>query len=299
VPSRTAGGEGYIPFRGFRTWYRIVGETDQLGKPAILCVHGGPGTPHDYLEPLDALAAGGRRVVFYDQLGCGRSDQPSDPPMWTIDLFVEELGAVRQALGLDRVHLFGHSWGGNLALSYALARPRGLVSLVLASAAASMPHALAETWRLRAELPADVRERLDRLEAGGQTGTPEYGAALEVFYRRHLCRLDRWPDFLVRGLGATRQEVAEAIWGRSDFAPSGPLKDWDVTDRLHEIRVPTLILCGRYDLATPVLAEELHRGIRGSRMAVIEDAAHAAHAEKPEEYIRVLDGFLSDVEGAR
>jgi proline-specific peptidase len=134
------------------------------------------------------------------------------------------------------------------------------------------------------------------IEHAGLSDTPEYGAALAEFYRRHLCRLDPWPDDLVRGLSNTRQEVAEAIWGHNDFAPTGPLKDWDVTGRLHEIHVPTLTICGRYDLATPTLAEELQRGIRGAELVVIEGAAHAAHAEKPAEYVAVLDRFFSRVE---
>src|SRR5438094_38822 len=130
--------EGHIAFRGFKVWYRIVGK-DSPGRLPLLCLHGGPGATHDYLEPLEALAASGRRVIFYDQLGSGNSDQPHDPAMWNVALFVEELGVVRQALGLDRMHLLGQSWGGMLGMEYALTRPRGLASLVLVSSPASMP----------------------------------------------------------------------------------------------------------------------------------------------------------------
>src|SRR3954452_21324182 len=112
--------EGFVPFRGFDTWYRIVGQGEARGKLPLLCLHGGPGVPHDYLEPLEAMAATGRRVIFYDQLGCGRSAQPHDPDLWTVEFFVEELGVVREQLGLTRTHLLGQSWGGMLAMQYLL-----------------------------------------------------------------------------------------------------------------------------------------------------------------------------------
>lgn len=103
--------EGFIPFRGYRTWYRIVGNGEEPGKLPLLVLHGGPGASHDYLEPLEAMANTGRRVIFYDQLGGGNSDHPHNPSMWTVELFVEELGAVRNALALDRLHILGQSWG--------------------------------------------------------------------------------------------------------------------------------------------------------------------------------------------
>src|SRR5205814_3486417 len=116
--------EGFLPFRGYRDWYRIVGAREEPGKLPLLALHGGPGAAHDYLEPLEALAATGRRVIFYDQLGCGRSDQPHDPSLWTVALFVEEVGVVRQALGLETLHLLGQSWGGMLGMEYALSQPQ-------------------------------------------------------------------------------------------------------------------------------------------------------------------------------
>jgi proline-specific peptidase len=190
--------EGFVPFRGYRTWYRVVGDGEEPGKLPLLCLHGGPGGTHDYLEPLEGMAGTGRRAIFYDQLGCGRSDLPDDPSLWTVELFVDEVGAVREALGLDRVHLFGNSWGGMLAMEYALTQPAGLESLVLASAPASIPQWVEETGRLRAQLPAEVKAVLDRREAAGTTDDPEYGEAAMVFNRRHVCRVDPWPDCVQR-----------------------------------------------------------------------------------------------------
>lgn len=145
----TAITEGFVPFRGHRTWYRVVGERAGAEQLPVLLVHGGPGIPSDCLEPLAALAATGRPVVFYDQLGCGNSDRPDDPSLWSIGLFLDELGAVRSALDLGRVHLLGFSWGGALAIEYALTRPAGLASLVLHSAFASARAARHGAARLR------------------------------------------------------------------------------------------------------------------------------------------------------
>jgi proline-specific peptidase len=142
--------QGQVALRGYNVWYRIVGDREAPGKLPLMCLHGGPGFPHDYLEPLQAMAATGRRVIFYDQLGCGNSDKPHDPSLWTVPLFVEELREIRRALGLERVHLLGQSWGGMLAMEYALTEPAGLASLILADSSASMPQWIAQiNWSAR------------------------------------------------------------------------------------------------------------------------------------------------------
>ena len=288
--------EGYVPFRGYRTWYRIVGEQASPGKLPLLCLHGGPGATSYYLEPLAGMAQTGRQVIFYDQLGCGRSDQPGDPSMWTIDLFLEEVQAVRNALGLDHVHILGQSWGGMLLLEYALTQPKGVASLTLASTASSMPAWISEANRLVAELPEDVQETLHRHAAAGTFDSPEYEAASEVFYRRHVCRSDPWPEYFTLTNDNLRAEVYNTMWGPSEFHATGTLRDWDVTDRLGEIDIPTLVTCGRYDEASPALAEMIQRGIPNAELAIIEDASHMAHGEQNEEYLRVLTAFLERVE---
>ena len=181
--------EGYTSFRNYKVWYRIVGDHEEAGKLPLLVLHGGPGAAHDYLEPLEALAATGRRVIFYDQLGCGRSDQPHNPDLWTVDLFVEELGVMRQALGLAHTHILGQSWGGMLAMQYALTQPQGVASLIIANSPASMPQWVAEANRLRADLPPEVQQTLLRHEAAGTTDDPAYQEAVQVFYDRHFCRV--------------------------------------------------------------------------------------------------------------
>ncbi len=294
--------EGTIPFKGYQTWYRIVGEGEEPGKLPLLCLHGGPGAAHDYLESLQAMADTGRRVVFYDQLGCGRSSLPeAKPEMWTVELFVEEVDTVRRALGLDRIHLLGQSWGGMLGMEYALTQPEGVESLTLASSPASMIQWVEEANRLREDLPPDVQQTLLRHEAEGTVASPEYGAAMDVFYARHVCRVDPQPEFVQRTFAAIARnpEVYHTMNGPSEFHVIGTLKTWDIISRLSEIRVPTLVTSGRHDEATPLIAKTVHQGIPGSEWVIFEESSHMAHAEEPERYMQVLDEFLSDVEGDR
>ena len=289
--------EGTIPFRGYHTWYRIVGE-DAPGRLPLLCLHGGPGAPHDYLEPLEGLAATGRRVIFYYQLGCGNSDHVHDPALWSVDLFVEELGVVRDALGLTALHILGQSWGGMLAMQYALTQPRGVASLVIADSPASMTQWVAEANRLREALPPEVQATLLKHEAQGTTSDPAYEEAMMVFYRRHVCRLDPMPDCVQRTFAklAETPEVYNTMNGPSEFHVIGVIKDWDIVARLGEIRVPSLILSGRYDEATPLIAETVHRGIPGSQWVLFEESSHMPHVEETERCLAVVSGFLRRVE---
>jgi L-proline amide hydrolase len=290
--------EGFVPFRGYRTWYRVVGEREEPGKLPLLCLHGGPGGTHDYIEPLAGMAATGRRTIFYDQLGCGRSDLPDRPSLWTVELFVDEVRAVREALGLERVHLFGNSWGGMLAMEYALTRPPGLASLVLASAPASIPQWIEETGRLRGRLPAEVRAVLDRHEAAGTTDDPEYTEATMAFYRRHVCRVDPWPDCVHRSFDFIERHgvVYRTMNGPSEFHVTGTMRDWSIVDRLGEIDVPTLVVTGEHDEATPAINRTVAEGIPGAESVILPGASHMAHVEQTEGYLRLLDGFLSRVE---
>jgi L-proline amide hydrolase len=290
--------EGRIPFRGGETWYQIVGDGEEPGKLPLVCLHGGPGALHDYIEPLGALAETGRRVVFYDQLGCGKSWLEADASLWTVELYVDELRTLRAQLGLDRIHLFGSSWGGMLAMDYALTKPAGLASLVLSSSPASIPVWAEEANRLRSELPEDVQRVLDDHETAGTIDSPEYEAATMEFYKRHVCRVDPWPDYVLRSFAGLREhpDVYMTMQGPNEFVITGTLKDWDITDRLSEIDIPTLITAGRYDEFTPRQARSLHEGIRGSELATFEQSSHMQFAEERERFIEVVGDFLGRVE---
>jgi len=290
--------EGTIPFRGYETWYRIVGAAEEPGKLPLLCLHGGPGVPHEYLESLEAMAATGRRVIFYDQLGCGNSTHVDNPALWTVELFVEEVDVVRRALGLERLHILGQSWGGMLTMQYMLTQPQGVASITIASSPSSMSMWLAEANRLRGELPADVQATLIAHEAAGTTDSAEYLAAMQVFYDRYVCRVVPNPPYVQRAFAKLNEwpQVYHTMNGPSEFHVIGVIKDWDVTPRLGEINAPALITSGRYDEATPWIAETVQKGIRGSKWVVFEESAHLAHAEEPERYMAVLADFLARVE---
>jgi proline-specific peptidase len=287
-------GEGYVSVPGGRVWYRVMGHG---GGTPLLVLHGGPGMPHDYLKPLGS-SSDTRFVVFYDQLGCGRADRPTDPGMWRIDHFLEELSVVRGALGLDVVHLFGHSWGSMLAVDHCLAGAAGVESLILASPPLSMSRWIDDTSRYRRELPAEVQETLSRCERAGQTDSPEYHAAVLAYERRHVCRLDPWPDALHQALAQMNDEVYETMWGANEFTVTGNLKEYDRTSRLHEVTAPTLFTCGRYDEATPATVATYQERVKGAEAAVFQHSSHMAHLEEETAYLHVVRNFLQKVEGA-
>ncbi len=295
----TTSSEGFVPVRGLGTWYRVVGEGEEEGKHPVLLLHGGPGATHDYLEPLEALAETGRRVVLYDQLGCGRSDR-GDESLWTVETYVEEVEIVRRHLGLERIHLFGSSWGGMLAMEYASTQPAGLVSLIVASSPARMPQWVEETSRLRAELPSDVQAVLDEHEAAGTTDDPAYEQACEVFYRRHVCRAPEWPECVLRSFRflAEHGEVYRHMNGPSEFHVVGTLRGWDITGRLDRIRVPTLVVSGEFDEATPAINRTVAERIPGAESVIYPNASHMAHVEDAEGYCRLLDAFMTRIEAA-
>ena len=283
--------EGYIDVPGGRVWYRSVGE----GGTPLLCLHGGPGFTHYYLEAMEVLADH-RQVIFYDQLGCGKADRPDDVSLWTVDRFVEELAQVRAALGLDRLHLFGSSWGGMLAMQYVLDRSPELVSLILCGSPASMIRWVTDCDELLAAQPAEVREVLREHEASGFTGCPEYQAAMLAFYREHVCRMKPFPVGLERAFAEAGYQVYNHMNGPSEFTVTGTLKTWDIMDRLNEIQVKTLLVGGRYDECRPEHMAEMHRRIAGSQHEIIEDASHLCFAEQTETFAGIVNTFLAAAE---
>ncbi len=282
--------EGFVELENsFKVWYQRLGDA---GATPLLLLHGGPGAGHDYLEPLGKLADT-RPVVFYDQLGCGKSDRPDDVGLWTVDRFVREVDEVRVALGLESVHLLGQSWGGWLGIEYMLSQPAGVERLVLASTSASMPQFEAETRRLRKELPAEVQQVLNKYEALGDYHNPEYEKAVEAFYQKHVCRLPEWPECVLRTVANLENNpVYETMNGPNEFTIIGNLREWDRIERLSEIRVPTLITVGHYDELTPACAETLRAGIPDSRLVVFENSSHLAHVEEEARYLEVVRDFL-------
>ncbi len=279
---------------GMRVWTRRLGGDGENQRAPLMVLHGGPGFPHDYLENLAVLASPRQAVVFYDQLGCGRSDCPDAPGRWRLPRFVTEIDYVRRALGLDTVVLLGQSWGGMLAIEYALTQPVGLIGLILSNATASAPLWGAEAQRLRTDLPLDVQATLARHEAAGTTDSAEYKGAMEVFYSRHVLRLKTMPDFVRRSFDRLGQPYG-VMWGPSEFHITGNLAHWDRTARLGEIRLPTLLISGEHDESTPAINRALQRGIPGAQWVLMEGCSHLAHVEAPERYLRIVQDFLDSL----
>jgi L-proline amide hydrolase len=295
--------EGTVPFHidgeTVQTWFRVTGDPPgETGGPAPLIVlHGGPGAAHDYLLSLVDLAQDGRAVIHYDQLGNGRSTHLPDrgADFWTPDLFVRELHNLVDALGVrDRHHVLGQSWGGFLAQEYAFTQPRGLRSLVLADTAASFPDFVTEANRLRADLPPEVDATLRRHEEAGTWDDPEYAEACMVFYKRHVCRLDPWPPEVGDAFGWIERDptVYHTMNGPSEFHVIGSIKDWHSKDRLGSVGVPTLLVSGRHDEATPALQEALRDGIPSAEWVLFEESAHMPHLEERERYMEVVGDWL-------
>lgn len=284
--------EGYVVVPGGRVWLKVVGSGP--GTPLLL-LHGGPGATSYYLEPLSVLG-NERPVIFYDQLGCGRSDRPSNTNLWRVERFVEELKAVRQALGLRRLHILGHSWGAMLAAEYTFTQPRGVGSLILGSGAFSMPRANRDTRRLIDELPPDAREKLHRHTANHTTDSKEYKEAEAVYFRRHMFRGEILPPELAlvdQGFG---HEVHNTMFGEGFITATGTLKDYDCTPRLRELRLPVLFTAGQYDDSTPAQNAWYQSFVPGARLEIIENAAHLVMLDNPQRYVEVVRAFLREVE---
>ena len=286
--------KGKVPVLGYRLSWESFGSPD---RGTVLCLHGGPGVPHGYLTCLADLASFGYRIVFYDQLGVGKSERPRGTSLFTIERAVEEAEGVRKTLGLGRIHLLGNSYGGMLALAYAIKYQRHLRSLVVASGLPSVPVANEELRRLVRTLPIRVQRTIERLEREEAFDDPAYARAAMTFYRRHICRLPTWPRELTRAMGELSQPVYRTMWGPSEFAVQGSLRYWDITDQLPAINVPTLITGGKYDEITPRIAQSIHRGIRGSEIAIFAKSSHLPMLEERERYMRVVGHFLRRHDG--
>ena len=285
--------EGYVDFRGYRTWYRFVGDLNSATTP-LLALHGGPGSTHNYFGPLEGLAEE-RPVVLYDQIGCGKSDRPTDIE-WSVDVFREEVAALRDQLGLERIHLLGTSWGGMLAQEHVLSGATGIVSLILSSTLANLALWNEEQLKLKAQLPPDVIEILDRHEADGTYDDPEYEEAMSVYFDRHFYRGPQpRPELEAMDKGRA-PDVYRAMQGPNEWTTTGALKGWDTRDRLHEIDMPTLVARGRYDMCTEPIAAELVKGIKGAREVVFERSSHTPALEESERYLQVVGDFTRDAE---
>ena len=281
--------EGYASVLGYDLFYRQFGEP-RLGE--VLGLHGGPGATHDYLLPLADLAHHGYRVTLYDQLGCGRSQVPKDPSLFVPERYVEEVEAFRKEMKLGRPHIIGSSWGGMLAIAYALKYQRSMKTMTTVGGLHSVPLTVSEMQRMKKTLPSEVQRTMERHEGAGDYENPEYLEAVMVFYKKFLCRLDRWPEEVAYSLEHISKPVYGTMNGPNEFTIIGNIRYWDVTDKLPTIHVPTLVLGGRYDEVSPVVAKEIHRHIKGSEMTIFPNSSHLAFWEERGAFMKRVLSFL-------
>lgn len=277
---------------------KIVCDLFGQGEDTVLCLNGGPGLPCDYLRDSHAvLADHGFRVVAFDQLGTGRSDAPTDPALWTIERYAEEVEAVRRGLDLGQVHLLGHSWGGWLAIEYAASYPGRLNSLILESTCADIPFLVTELERLRAALGPETVAMMRRHEAEETFTHPEYQAAITLLNYRHVCRLAEWPAPLRRSIEGANRTIYTAMQGPNEFLYTGNLRSWRRVGALAEIKVPALITVGQHDELTPACAAQMLRALPQAELEVFANSSHQPFYEEPEAFFPVLLGFLKRQSG--
>ncbi len=290
--------EGRARFGRYETWYRVTGDLAS-DKPPVFLLHGGPGAAHNYIDAYKLLAADGRAVIHYDQLGCGNSTLLPDKggDFWTPQLFVDELENLVDHLGQRQAfHVLGQSWGGMLAAEYGSRRPKGVRTLTIANSPASMALWTSEAMRQRSEMPQEIQDALNRHEKAGTYSDPEYQKATMWVYERHVCRVVPFPPEVT----ATFEQVARnptvynVMNGPNEFFVIGTLKDWDITPELHRIDVPTLILSGRHDEATPACVQPYKDGIKGSRWVIFEDSSHMPHVEEQALCMATVGAFLRE-----
>ncbi|AEV86964.1 peptidase [Actinoplanes sp. SE50] len=291
--------KGTVAFGPHRTWYRVTGQLG-AGRPALVVLHGGPGITHDYLKNIADLAADGWPVVHYDQLGNGGSTHLPErgADFWTPALFLAELDNLLTGLGIaDDYVLLGHSWGGMLGAAHAATRPAGLRGLIVANSPASYPLWLQEMKVLRDRLPDGVNDTLLRHEAAGTVDDPEYLAASRAFYERHVCRRVPWPSDYMASFYELYNDptVYRTMNGPTEFHVIGTLRDWSVIDLLPSVAVPTLVISGRHDEATPATLQPYLDLVPDVRWELFEESSHTPNLEEPDRFREVLGAFLSEL----
>lgn len=284
-----------------RVWIKRVGNNPSL---RVLLLHGGPGSTHEYLEACDSyLPAAEVEYYYYDQLGSGFSDQPAEPSLWELVRFVDEVEQVRRALGLDRESfvLYGQSWGGILAIEYALAYQQHLRGLVISNMMASVPayNAYAEQV-LMPEMDQAALAEIKTLEASGQTEDPRYMELLaEQHYVHHVLRMppEQWPDPVQRGFAHINPDIYVSMQGPSELgiSASAKLAHWDRTAELASIDVPTLVIGARYDTMDPAHMEMMAGRLPQGRYLYCPRGSHLAMYDDQEAYFAGLTSFLSTI----
>ncbi|MEO5571989.1 MAG: proline iminopeptidase-family hydrolase [Bacteroidia bacterium] len=286
--------EGFIHLKAGKIYYRIVGKG---AKTPLLTLHGGPGVPSYYLNPLEALSKD-RPVIFFDQLGCGRSDRITDTSLMTVENFVDQLKQIRDSLGLKDYYLYGQSWGTMLGTDFYLKYPAGIKAIILSSPAISIPLWLADADTLIATLPDSVQQAIRINEQNKTYDNPGYQQAVRIYYEHYVARKLPWSADVDSAFSPTKMGVNFYVYmgGPSEFTITGPLKDYDRTNRLKEIKVPTLFITGEFDEARPSTVRYYQSLVPGAKFEMIEGAGHLTMQDNPQKNNEVITRFINGTE---
>ena len=295
-PGIKVAGIRMIPVVGgkYKVWTKKIGS----GPIKVLLLHGGPGFTHCYLEAMESfLPQAGIEIYYYDQLGCGNSDIPDDPSLWTLPRYVEEVEEVRRGLGLDNFVLYGHSWGGMLAIDYALKYQQHLRGLVISNMAAGVQAAIKRGITLKNTLlPPDKLAKLNALEAKQDYDNPEYeGIMMEDLYPKMICRIQPWPEPITRAFRLANLKIYNEMQGKSEFQVTGNFKDWERWDRLHEIKVKAFTIGARYDEMDPEDMKRMATLMPNATSAICPNGSHMALWDDQAIYFQHLLAYLKTV----
>jgi len=291
--------QGYVDAHGIMIYYEIVGH-----GPPLMIVHGGPGASHDYFLPYLLPLARQNRLIFIDERGSGRSEKLDVPGGYTVENMVEDVEAVRSELGLGKVSLLGHSYGGVLAQAYALKYQQNLAHLILASTFASTSGVNAVFVQMKQKMPPDVRDHINKLEAQGLFGqgkpwernryTVEYmNAAWGDGYFPYLYQRHPDPNYDPVAQGVTSWDLYREMWGsHGEFVIDGNLKSVEYVDKLSTIRVPTLIIAGDHDECDPSLSRQMNSKIAGSKLVILPESGHMTFVDQPIQFTQAVEEFL-------
>ncbi|MCT6825768.1 proline iminopeptidase [Bombilactobacillus mellifer] len=286
--------EGYLPFGPYRTYYRIVGK-ESAQHPPLLLLHGGPGSTHNYFEVLDTVAqTSHRQLIMYDQLGCGNSSCPDQPQLWRAETWVQELINLRQKLHLTKIHLLGQSWGGMLALIYLCDyHPQGIQSLILASTLSNAQLWAQEQQRLIKFLPIAEQTAINQAQTTGNYQASAYQAANAHYMQLHAAPkfTAADPEPLRRKKHGGTQAYAMA-WGPNEYTPSGTLKNYDYTQKLAQLKQPTLITSGTNDLSTPLINKTMWDQLPHAHWELFAHSRHLSFVEENQKYQHLLTNWL-------
>lgn len=282
---------------GFKVWTKKFGDNPRI---KVLLLHGGPAMTHEYLKSFsDFFPQEDFEFYYYDQLGSYHSDQPENDSLWTIERFVEEVEQVRQALDLDSSNFFllGNSWGGLLGMEYALKYQEHLKGLIICNMTADFDKYAAYNAKLRSQLPDTLLATLSSYEEAKDFTNPKYQELVfEHYYKKHILRMDEWPEDVMKSLEHVNQHVYEYMQGPSEFVPGGILADWSVWDRLPELSVPTLTVGAKHDTMNPEEMEEMSTLVQNGRYLYCPNGSHMAMWDDQEVFMPGVIRFIRDVD---